>query len=101
METGRPCAMMSLTVWLRYLSEGPKSPCSQTAEIAQILFPDRFIEMIFGLQIAFDFRRGRRAFAVERAAGREMHQPNASALMTSSSGIAKEQAFEKIHSYLV
>ena len=56
---------------------------------AQILFPDRFVEMIFGLQVAFDFRRRRRAFAVERPAGRDMHQPNASALMTSSSGTAK------------
>ena len=27
-DTGNPCAMMSVTVWLRYLKDGPKSPCS-------------------------------------------------------------------------
>ncbi len=25
-DTGKPCAMMSLTEWLRYFSDGPKSP---------------------------------------------------------------------------
>ena len=44
------------------------------AEVAQVLFPNRFVQMIRGLQIAFDFGRRGRAFAVERAAGREMHE---------------------------
>ena len=74
METGSPCAMMSLTVWLRYLSDGAEIPVRQIAEVAQVLFPNRFVQMIFGLHVAFDFRRRGLAFAVKRAAGREMHQ---------------------------
>ena len=46
----------------------------QIAQIADVLFPDRLIEMIFRLEVALDFRRRRRAFTVERPAGREMHQ---------------------------
>src|ERR1700744_5326832 len=30
METGKPSAMISLTLWLRYFSETPKSPCNNS-----------------------------------------------------------------------
>ena len=44
----------------------------QVAKIADVLFPDRLVEMILGLEAALDFRRGRGTFTVERAAGRIM-----------------------------
>src|ERR1041385_1538378 len=46
----------------------------QASEVARILFPERFIEVVFGFKTLFDFRRGWFAFAIERSAWRNPHQ---------------------------
>ena len=67
--------MMSLTVWLRYLQgQPPQISRAPDRRGSAVLFPDRFVQMIFGLEVALDFRRRGRALAVKRAAGREMHE---------------------------
>ena len=49
-------------------------PVREVAEKSQILFPDRFIEMIFRLQLPFDLRRCGFALSIKRAAGGDAHQ---------------------------
>src|SRR6266487_2370674 len=46
----------------------------EKSEIAQVLFPDRLVQMKLRLQCAFDLRRCRSAFFVERSSRRDVHQ---------------------------
>ena len=69
----------------------------QVTQVAEVLFPDRFIEMIFCLQVALDFRRRRRALAVERPAGSEMHQGKRQRADDQQQRNGEDDALEKIH----
>jgi len=69
----------------------------QIAQVAEVLFPDRFIEMIFRLQGALDFRRRRRALAVKRPAGSEMHQGKRQRADDQQQRNGEDDALEKIH----
>ena len=67
------------------------------AEEAQILFPDRFVEVVGGAEVAFDFRRRGRAFAIERAAGRQMHQRKRQRADDQQQRHGEQEAAEEIH----
>ena len=44
------------------------------SEVAEILFPQRLVEMELRLELPLDLRRRRRAFAIERTSRRRVHE---------------------------
>ena len=75
----------------------PEIAVGNTVKIFEILFPNRFILMIFRLDGAFDFRRSRRALPVERPARREMLQGESQRTDDQQQRQGKDEAFKKIH----
>jgi hypothetical protein len=70
------------------------------AEVAEVLFEKRFIEMVFAGEISLDFGRRGFAFAVEGAAGREMNQSEAEKADDQEQRYHQQYAFDKIHAQL-
>jgi hypothetical protein len=73
----------------------PEVAVEDAAEVAQVLAQEGFIEVVFGVEIALDFRGGGDALAVERPAGTTRTSAKARKLTTSSSGRRKMMRFRK------
>jgi peptidoglycan/LPS O-acetylase OafA/YrhL len=70
---------ISYTVYLSHhvillLQRRTQIAAYQISQIARVLFPKRFIQVIPRLELSLHFGRSRRAFAIKRAARREPHQ---------------------------
>jgi hypothetical protein len=62
--------MISLTVRLGYLNDGPRSPCSEAAEVVEVLPVERLVEAVVRLEVAENLG-GDGLFRGEGAAGHE------------------------------
>src|SRR6266567_2909910 len=67
------------------------------SEVAEVLFANRFIQMVFGLDSALDFRRCGFAFAIKRAAGGHFNQDKRQEADNEQKRRDHEQSFEEVH----
>ena len=74
-----------------------RRPLPEQSQIAQVLFPDRLVQMKLRFQSAFDLGGGRGAFFVERPARRQVHQAKGQKTDDQHQGDGEHQAFEEIH----
>jgi hypothetical protein len=75
----------------------PEIAMRQTVEVSQVLFPNRLIQMIFGQEIALDFRGSGGAFAVERSSRSKMHQKKSYRANHQHDRNSKSEPSQKIH----
>ena len=76
----------------------PEIAVENAAEIAEVLLPERFVQVVFGAQVALDFRRSRFAFAIKRPARHRAHQGKGQEADDQQQRDQKENAFQEIHS---
>src|SRR5205823_4294245 len=75
----------------------PEIPSGEVAEITEVLVPDRLIQVVFGLEVALDFRRSRFAFLVKRPARGRVHQDEGQETNEDQQRNQEEEALENVH----
>src|SRR6266481_1454495 len=67
------------------------------SKVAEVLFANRFVQMVFGLDCALDFWRCGFAFAIKRAAGGHLNQNKRQEADDEQQRRDHEQSFEEVH----
>jgi hypothetical protein len=80
------------------LERRPEIAVQDAAEVAEVLLPERLVEVVLGAQVALDFRRRRLAVAVKRPARHGPHQGEGQEADDQQQRNQKENALDEVHS---
>ena len=75
----------------------PKIAVQQIAKVASVLFPNRFVEVVFGLEVALDFWRGGLAVTVERPARCKMNKEESQRADDEQQRDREQDSSQEIH----